>query len=672
MQGIRKRKTKLKRGIALGLFLSALLVIILFYPNIQHFKYSYQKGKPWQNETLYAPFNFPVQKTTQEIEAERSLLTLENIPYFTFDASVKEEQIVQAKKDKAISAQGIKLLRTVYSDPIVLNDSIIKANQIIQLLKDRVSSEINTDDLHFVEDIEKFIDKRGLRKTEREALKRYVKPNLIYDHAQTLAFNNTENVSSYLGEVQANELIVSKGEVVTSQTYRVLESLRNEYASRVASTTSVGFVIVGQALFVALCLLFLYLFLRNHREDIYEKPLHILFILLSIVVAVAMTRMIVGYGRFEIFLIPYTLLAVLIRTFMDSRTALFAYGSAMLICSFIVPQNYEFLIMQLTTGTLAILHLKHLEKRSQLLVTAFIVFVSYAILYVAIFITSEGQIEGISSLVFLRFLLNAVFLTVAYPLLYLIEKTFGFISNVTLIELSNTNNPLLRKLSQVAPGTFQHSMQMANLAEGAVLKIGGNPLLVRAGALYHDIGKMHNPLYFTENQHGEVSPHKGLTYEESARIIINHVSEGVKKAKKYNLPKQLIEFIVTHHGKGRTEYFYRSHIMQNNDREIDSKHFSYPGPDPFTKEQAVLMLADTCEAATRSLEEKSEKNIALMVNELIEHIKEEGRLNYAPITFRDLEDIKTIFITKLCNIYHSRIAYPDNIEKKESNKNKLL
>lgn len=664
MQGIRKRKTKLKRSIAVGLFLSALLVIILFYPNIQHFKYSYQKGKPWQNETLYAPFNFPIQKTAQEIEEERSLLTSENIPYFSFQQSVGESQIAQAQKDKDISTKGIRLLHTLYSDPIVLNDSIIQSNQVIHILKDRISSKINTDDLLFIKEVEKFIDREKLGKKEKEALKGYIKPNLIYDNAQTLAFNNTENVSSYLGEVQANELIVSKGEVVTNQTYRILESLRNEYTSRVASTTSVGFVVIGQTLFVALCLFFLYLFLRNHREDIYEKPLYILFILLSIIIAVAMTRIIIGYGRFEIFLIPYTLFAVLIRTFMDSRTALFAYGSTMLICSFIVPQNYEFLIMQLTTGTIAILHLKHLERRSQLLVTAFIVFISYSILYTAIFITSEGQLEGMNSSVFLRFLLNAIFLTVAYPLLYLIEKTFGFISNVTLIELSNTNNTLLRELSQVAPGTFQHSMQMANLAEGAVLKIGGNPLLVRAGALYHDIGKMHNPLYFTENQHGVVSPHQGLTYEESARIIINHVSDGVKKAKKYNLPKQLIEFIVTHHGKGRTEYFYRSYMMQNNEKEIDSKHFSYPGPDPFTKEQAVLMLADTCEAATRSLEEKSEKNITQMVNELIDRIKEEGRLNYAPITFRDLEDIKSIFIAKLCNIYHSRIAYPDKVEKK--------
>lgn len=656
--------TKFRRGMAISLFLTTLLIILLLYPNIKHFRYSYQTGKPWQYETLYAPFQFPIKKTEYQINSEKERLLSQATPYYDFEASIGVGEIAKAQKDNLLSQKSIGILRNIYATPILENDSISETNESVFIIKNHIATEMGIDELKTIALVFKLIDKQSIPYSQKQQLKAYIKSNLVFNKEQSEALNKTDNVSAYLGEIQANELIIARGEIVTKQSYRILESLRNEYAKRIGTTSNIGFVIMGQFLFASLCLLFLYLFLQNYRTEILDKPLYLSFILIGIIVSVALTRTIISFGRLEIFLIPYILLAIIIRTFIDSRTALFTFVATMLICSFIVPQSYDFLIMQITTGIIGVLYLKRLDRRSQLLLTALIVFVSYSILYIAIFTTSEGRIETINPMIFVRFLLNAIFLTVAYPFLYLLEKTFGFLSNVTLIELSNTNNNLLRELSQVAPGTFQHSMQMANLAEEAVRKIGGNPLLVRAGALYHDIGKMKNPIYFTENQHGEESPHLNLSYEQSAKIIINHVTDGIKMGKKHNLPSQLIEFIATHHGKGKTEYFYRSHLNENPDKEINKSYFSYPGPDPFTKEQAVLMMADSCEAATRSLKRKTESNIAKMVTEIIDFQKQEGRFNHAPITFRDIETTKEVFIKKLTDIYHSRIAYP---EKKQNN-----
>lgn len=658
--------TKFRRGMAVGMFLITLFVILLLFPNVKHFRYSYQTGKPWQYETLYAPFQFPIRKSPEQINTEKKKLLSTSIPYFRYQSTIGAKSISEATKDTRLKEKHIELLKNIYANPILNTDSLPTQSNSLFVIKNHISTKMEISELESINSIKDFIEKQPFSSEEKKLLKQYVVSNLEFDQQQTEALNNTDNVSAYIGEVQANELIVSRGEIVTIKTYQILESLKREYAKLVGTTTisNMGYIIFGQFLFVGFCLLFLYLFLRNYRIDLLNSPLELSFILLSIIVSVALTRSLSNFGRLEILLVPYTLLAIIIRTFIDSRTALFSYVATILICSFIVPQSYEFIIMQVVTGIIAVLYLKHLDSRSQLLFTALIVFISYSVLYLAIFITSEGKLENINAMIFVRLALNAIFLTVAYPLLYLLEKTFKFLSNVTLIELSNTNNKILRELSQVAPGTFQHSMQMANLAEEAVRRLEGNPLLVRAGALYHDIGKMENPMYFTENQYGEVSPHTELSHEQSAKIIISHVTDGIKMAKKYNLPSQLIDFIATHHGKGKTEYFYRSHMKEHPDEEVNPSYFSYPGPDPFTKEQAILMMADACEAATRSLKKKDEASIAKMVSDIINFQKEEGRFNNAPITLAEIEKTKEIFIKKLTDIYHSRIAYPEKTEKK--------
>ncbi len=659
-----KTQKKIRRGMAMGLFLITLLIVVLLYPNTQNFRYSYQMGKPWQYETLYAPFQFPVKKTEQQINVEKEKLLSKIIPYYNYDASIGKIEIIKATKDSILTKENIAVLRSIYAEPVYEANNSLKNINSIYVVKNHISTEMQLSELRSTASIHDFLDGLHIAPEQKEQLKTHIKSNLSFNKEQTEALNKENNVSAYLGEVQANELIISRGEIVTQQSYRILESLRNEYRKRIGTSSSIGFVILGQVLFAVICLLFLYIFLRNYRKNILYKPLYLSFILIGIVASVALTRISLNFGRLDIYLIPYALFPIIIRTFMDSRTAMFTFLATILICSFIVPQNYEFLLLQLIPGIIGILYLKNLDRRSQLLLTALIIFVSYSILYTAIYSTGEGQIETLNPMIFVRFFLNAIFLTVAYPLLYLLEKTFGFLSDVTLIELSNTNNKLLRELSQVAPGTFQHSMQMANLAEEAVRKIGGNPLLVRAGALYHDIGKMKNPIYFTENQHGEETPHLGLSYEESANIIISHITDGIKMAKKYGLPSDLIDFIATHHGTGRTEYFYRSHINENPDKAVDESIFSYPGPDPFTVEQAILMMADSCEAATRSLKKKTVKNITKMVTDIIDFQKDEGRFNNAPVTFKDIELTKEIFIKKLTDIYHSRIAYPEKTNTK--------
>ncbi len=646
-------------AIAATAFVLTLLIVLLIYPSKKQFRYNYEMGKAWQYPALFAPFEFSVKKSADQLAEEKKRIISETPPYYDFDKTVGFTQTMKATKRNHFSKKELNLLRDIYQTPIV-SDSLKQNRKQIFIIKDHISSPVALADTRSLSEVKNYI----LQHSYSAELLPFIQTNLIYNKAQTEMMSQSDNLSIYIGKVEKNELIISKGKVVSKKTFQILESLKEEYGERIGTAnTNRWIVLTGQFLFVSLCLLFLYLFLRNYRRSLLKKPLYLSFILLGIIVSVLFTRILLSFGRLDVLLIPYTLYAIVIRTFMDSRTALFSFLSAILICSFFVPDNYQFLTLQVITGVVAVLYLKQLDRRSQLLLTALIVFVSYSVLYLAIFFTSEGKLESLNPMIFVRFLLNAVFLTVAYPLLYVLEKVFGFLSDVTLIELSNTNNKLLRELSHEAPGTFQHSLQVANLAEEAVLKIGGNPLLVRTGALYHDIGKMKNPIYFTENQHGDTSPHKGLSYRESAKFIIEHVTEGIRLAKKHNLPKYLVDFIATHHGKGRTEYFYRSQVNENPNVEVNPADFTYPGPDPFTIEQVILMMADSCEAATKSLPKKTEENISEIVSAIIDSQKNAGHFNNAPITFRDIELVKQIFTQKLVGIYHSRIAYPKDKSK---------
>nr|WP_320120729.1 HDIG domain-containing metalloprotein [uncultured Marinifilum sp.] len=423
-------------------------------------------------------------------------------------------------------------------------------------------------------------------------------------------------------------------------------------------------MLAGQSLLVISCIVLLFLYLRNFRRKILHDNKKLLFLFLLVLMFVAITTLVLKFPKINIYIVPFALITIVVRTLMDSRTALFVFIVTVLITGFLAPNGFEFVFLQMSAGIMAIYSLPRLERRGQLVLTGIITFITYSIVYFAFAITQISHISEINLLNFMWFAINGLLLTFSYSLIYIFEKLFGFLSDVTLIELSNQNHPLLRELTKQSPGTFQHSLQVANLAEAAINHIGGNPLLVRTGALYHDIGKMKHPIYFIENQLSNSNPHDSLEFDKSAQIITDHVKYGVKIAKKYKLPQKIIDFIETHHGSGKVMYFYTSFKNKYPDKEIDEEKFKYPGPDPFSKETAVLMMADGIEAASRSLKVKSPESIRELIDNIIDKQVREHRFANADITFKNINEIKDIFTNALINVYHARIEYPEENKKK--------
>ncbi|MFR9165485.1 MAG: HD family phosphohydrolase [Dysgonomonas sp.] len=467
--------------------------------------------------------------------------------------------------------------------------------------------------------------------------------------------------------IQSGEKIIDRGEIVTPQIYNILNSLKKTTEETSGTKSQQNWVILGELILIAVFIFSFMTYLIFFRPREYNDRKNITFMLLMITIFSVLTGVAVDYSLFNVYIIPYVIPTIMIRTFIDSRTAMTAHLTTVLICSFMVPFPAEFLTLQIAAGFMCIFSLKDLSERSQLIKSSFFILISYIVVYIGYVLIQDGGFSDTQnfetirehSLMMLYFGINFIFVMFTYLLVYMCEKVFGFISNVSMIELSNTNKPLLQKLSEVAPGTFQHSIQVSNIAGAVAQRIGANASLVRTGALYHDIGKMTNPIFFTENQAPGMNPHAGLSYKESARIIINHVTEGVKIAHKYNLPQQIIDFIETHHGTGTVKYFYYSYKNEHPDEEVDPVDFSYPGPNPFSKETAILMMADTVEAASRSLSEYTEETISNLVEKLIDDKVSDGLLKNAPITFKDIEIAKGIFKEKLTTIYHSRIKYPE-------------
>ncbi|HMM16475.1 MAG TPA: HDIG domain-containing protein, partial [Petrimonas sp.] len=460
------------------------------------------------------------------------------------------------------------------------------------------------------------------------------------------------------GMVQTGQRIIDQGEIVNSQTYQVLNSLKRVTEERSGRTGKNGWMIFGQLLLVVLLFGAFYAYLLFFRPHEYRNRKHVTFMVLLVTSFVALTAITSQLDLFNVYIIPYAIVTILIRTFIDSRTALFASLITIILSSLMVPFPFEFIVIQIAVAMVSVFMLKELSERYQLIRSSFFILIAYSLMYIGLVMHQEGNINKIDPIIFIYFFINFIFILFSYSLVYLIEKSFGFISGVSLIELSNINKPLLKELSEKAPGTFQHSLQVSNLGMAAAVKIGANASLIRTGALYHDIGKMMNPAFFTENQSPGMNPHAGLPFEESARIIINHVRDGVKIAQKNNLPKQITDFIETHHGTSMPKYFYISWKNANPGKEINEDLFRYPGPNPFSKETAIMMMADAVEAASRSLPEYNEESIQNLVDSLIDSQVAEGYFKLAPITFRDIAAIKEVFLQKLQTIYHTRIAYP--------------
>ncbi len=699
-----ERKIGLKHIVTLVLFLISYLIVVTIIPREGRFKYEFQKGRPWMHEDLYAPFDFPVYKTEQELFAERSKLLKEFKSFYRFDSTVQHQQIEKFGADfdltfdkfvsnKNLSKVNYQLIKSKIKKTVTDNLNQIYIRGVINqnensisnsMLKQGLAVVINNvaydkwfDEVYTVQRASRLLSGYAFDVTKSVSpelaefwntfnLKEYVQPNLFYDEVATQKFRNEliSNISVTKGLVQAGEKIVVKGEVVNSEVYQILESLKREYEKRLGSKNLYA-ILLGNLLLIASLYIVLFLFLLNFRSEVLKDNRKLLFILLLITSVAVVSAVVIKTNAFSIFVIPLAIVPIFVKTFFDSRLALFVHLITIFLVAFLVPNSFEFVFTNFIAGIVAIIGLSKMYNRGQLFKTVGLVYLSYLILTLSLYLVADGSLKEVNWFITLWYGINALLLLASYQLVYVIEKFFGFLSDITLIEISDTNLDLLRKLAEVAPGTFQHSLQVANLAESAVQRVGGNPLLVRAGALYHDIGKMANPLFFIENQQGGFNPHENVDNVKSAEIIINHVPEGVKIATKAGLPSPIIDFIKMHHGTSKVKYFYNRELQVEN-AVIDEEKFSYPGPEPQTKETAIVMMADAVEAASRSLKEYTIQSIDQLVERIIDDQLNSGQYSFADITLRDITLIKTIFKKKLQNIYHVRLEYPEMVNNRQS------
>ena len=562
-----------------------------------------------------------------------------------------------------------RTLKALYEDGIIAGNDLKRMEEdsiiAIRLVDKNVATSRFIDQLYTVKEAYEYLLNADTTHYKKKILQQcnlndYITPNLVYDEEKSEAAQKDllSNISWANGFVLNGQKIIDRGEIVDEQTYNILESLRKEWEKRSDSVQEKRLTLAGQILYVGIFLFCFMAYLELFRADYYERKGTLTLLFALIVFFPVLSSIMVEQNLSSIYVVPFAMIPIIVRVFLDSRTAFMAHVTIILLCSITLRFPHEFILLQVVAGMVAIYSLRELSQRSQLLRTALVVFISYALLYFAFELIHEDDLTKLNTRMYIYFMINGILLLFAYPLLFLLEKIFGFTSDVTLVELSNINNSLLREMSEVAPGTFQHSLQMANLAAAAANKIGGKSQLVRTGALYHDIGKMVNPAFFTENQSG-VNPHKSLSYEQSAQVIISHITDGLKLAEKHNLPKVIKDFISTHHGRGLTKYFYISYKNEHPDEEVDEEKFRYPGPNPFTKEQAVLMMADSVEAASRSLPEYTEESISTLVDKIIDTQVSEGYFKECPITFKDIATVKALFKEKLKTMYHTRISYPE-------------
>ncbi|HBL77382.1 MAG: hypothetical protein A2W90_21575 [Bacteroidetes bacterium GWF2_42_66] len=667
-------------------FIITIFLLFLIFPGETRFKYEFQKGSPWRHSTLIAPFNFAILKSDATIVAEKDSVIKKYIPYFKLDTTTQLTQMREfekaftsffnLEKNKRIPAKLNKipgLLNQLYSDGILSKSPdtytelskatelmIVKGNQATRQPIEKIHS-LKSAYQAFNDSIRKWAGPLYDDFMSMVNIDNYLEENLIYD----IELNNREkdelleSMSLTMGAVQAGERIIFEGDLVGQEELVILESLKKAYETKRGENLDYYLVIGGKIILIIGCLLILFLYLLYYRTEIFYHKRQFSFIFLMIVLMVFLSGLVVKMQIANIYMVPLAILPILVRIFFDSRTATFALLVTTLLIGFFAPNNYEYIILQIIAGVVAVFSLNKLQNRAHLVITAFWVAVTYSIIYIAISLMQEGNLASVKWADLQWFGYNAVLIFLAYPLTWVFEKIFGFVSDLTLMELSNTNQqPLLRKLAEEAPGTFQHSMQIANLAEEVIHRIGGNPFLVRAGALYHDIGKIKRPAFFIENQAAGMNPHDRIDPKRSAEVIIDHVTNGVRLARKYGLPEVLIDFISTHHGTTQATYFYKTWQNENPGQEVNTDEFSYPGPVPTSKECAVVMLTDGIEAAARSLKDKTYENLRDLIETMVNKKIQDGQLRNAELTFRDITIFKETVFEKLKNIYHLRIEYP--------------
>ena len=672
-------------------------ILLLFFPRGGRFKYEYQKGKPWMHEVLIAPFDFPIYKTDYDITKEKDSILNTFPAYYNYNSLIgynKRNQFLQEfdkywieynkhsrKKIPNEFKNNIKKTLLGFID-LLYNKGIIDLsgnsnNKVtaITVVKNNIAELTDIDNIFTISgakdytshELEKYKDnflfEAGIDAEEffnGLKIEKYITNNLFYDPVATEKMKNEaiNNVSFTEGMVLMGERIIFTGEIVNDKTYRILESLKKEYEQRTGFSEGYIFFFLGQLIIVLICLILLYNIIRKFYKSVLTSLRRAGFIFFTVIIFAALGSLISKYWPAAIYIVPFSMLPIIIKTFYDSRVALFVHIITILLVGFWAPNSFEFTFINMLTGIVAIISYSTVYRRNKIFITSTWVVFSYHIIYIGLLLYQDGSLKYFNQDIVTYFIANGFFILSSIPLIYVFEKTFGFFSDASLLELADTNQPLLRKLVEYAPGTFQHSLQVANLSEEAIYKIGGNPLLVRAGALYHDIGKMENPSYYIENLSENFNPHVNMTAEESAQIIISHVEKGVELARQFQIPQQIIDFIITHHGTTPAYYFYHSYLKENPYAALNLDKFRYKGKKPFSRETAVLMMADSIEAASRSLKSHSEREINILVDSIIDNLIKEKQFDEANITFKDVETIKSVFKKRLINIYHDRIEYP--------------
>lgn len=670
------------------LVLITVLLIVWALPRNESKQFRYDIGKPWMYGSFIAKFDFPIYKTDETIKEQEDSLLETYQPYYNYDPAVEKKQVSKFLADYQNGIPGLphnyvrliadrlhRLYQAGIMDTPEYNEAYRDSTSQVRLVSGNSAQSISLgcvySTLSAYEQL--FIDEQIAMQRpilQRCNLNNYIEPNLIYDKGKSETERNDllSSIPPASGMVMSGQKVIDRGDIVDEYTYRVLSSFEREIKRRSATQTQITNTIIGQVIFVTLMVFLFTMYLGLFRRDYFNKPRSIAMLYTLITLFPVVVSLMMRHNFLSVYMLPFAMVPIFVRVFMDSRTAFVCHVTMILICTTAVRYQYEFIIIQLVAGLIAIYSLRELTRRAQVFKTAILVGIGSTFVYLALQLMQDNDFSSMDHDMYYHFVVNAVLLLIAYPMMYIIEKMFGFVSSVTLFELSNTNRGLLRDLSEIAPGTFQHSITVGNLAAEIANKIGANALLVRTGALYHDIGKMKNPVFFTENQAG-VNPHDTLTYHESARIIISHVTEGVKLAERENLPTIIRDFIVTHHGTGITKFFYIKYKNEHPEEEVDPAPFTYPGPNPFTREQAILMIADGVEAASRSLPEYTEESISTLVNRMIDQDVTDGYFKECPITFRDLAIAKLVLIERLKAIYHTRISYPEMKKASEEEKN---
>lgn len=659
--------------------LVSVVTLIYFLPRESKFGYVYELNKPWHYPQLIASYDFVIYKTDDEVKRERDSVVRQFVPYYRVDSLVAEKQIAALRKDfYAGKFRGIPVyylprlvenLRHIYARGILdVSDyeGFLKGDShVLRLIRGQEATTGEVENFFTIRTAYDYLLNRDRGALSQESLRGcnlndYLAVNVKNDTAKNRLELQSElsQVSDNIGMVQSGQLVIDRGQIVNAEHVRILNSLKKESEQRMDPSRGYWFIFAGQVIFVILLISLLFTYLKLFRRDYFSSPHSVLLLFSFVTVFPVITYLMMAHHFYSVYLVPYALIPIFVRIFMDSRTSFMAVVTSSLLSALSLHSPFEFVLWQIVTGATVIYSLRELTERSQLLRTVLAVVVVGLVISIGYDLSQglNGDAFDRSRIVYM--IIGGILLLFAYPLMYFVEKLFGFTSSVTLVELTNTNNPILRKMSKVAQGTFNHSMQVSNLAAEVADKIGAKAQLARTGALYHDIGKVLNPAFFTENQSG-VNPHDTISEERSAQIIINHVTDGLRLAEKYHLPQVIKEFIRTHHGTGLVKYFYIQYCNKHVGETIDEEAFRYPGPNPQTREQAVVMMCDSVEAASRSLKEYTEESITQLVNRIVDSQLAEGHFKECPITFRDIADAKRTLIDSLKTIYHTRISYPE-------------